>query len=305
MGKYRDSVTNVAPTLDRERGVFIVGGVHYPAELKESKDGKSDKWVSKPGTCPIRLDETELYQIRANDIITLDEAGVIRLAMILDCGEVAPNMQNMNTDVHRFFIKDEQKESVAASKNFDLQYDAMTLVRQMSLSDQRLFAYYGGQSAGDMSQEQIDGWIKIQASSNPKMIIDALRTKLWKVDAFLNKLVQYRILKSVSGAYKFGEDIIGIDKEAALVFLQNPANESLISQFNDKVRRIEGNSMESKEIAPVKQAPKVVAVEVEEAITEEEVELEDEGEELEDDSDEVPVTPTKRGRKPGVKNQVK
>lgn len=245
---FRDQRIRVGPYFDDSRKAFILGNKTIPAKFVEDKK-RGDRYVSIDHD--ILLDSTEDYLFQHEDTFDVsDRVQAVQLQALKDSGMLAPNRESINQGAgHRFYLMDEEEEAKKTSTKADKAFEVMGRLREMTPVQKRDLAFLLKQPASRMSEERIEAYLKDLSLQDPGMLLRHLENKYWRVLAFINKAVHHGVLTVSAGVIKLGDNVIGINEDAAVQFLTNKKNETLVLQIQEQVDRKTGTKSETLETA--------------------------------------------------------
>jgi len=219
--KYHTAPIFIVPKYDEQRKMLVLGQEKWtPEEKQELKDSG---YIMDADT-----------SIRVSHLMTLNLENIIDRAhyeVIIRDPEIAEDKKSINPGVHRYYIEDKEEEAVEVVTKTKRKKLAMDAIDTWSLDEQVSNARVLGCFVQNLSKVQIEAWLYELADKTPDKIVDIAKDKNLKVKIFINKLIDKNIWHIDSGRYMCGKDLIGINLEYAIAFLQDKANKTLVTQW--------------------------------------------------------------------------
>lgn len=223
----------IAPKFNKETLVFTVGKTTYKGRRADPSDVDSEIICEIPGTDVILSDRNTAVPISHDMILDMSnptDSFIYDLA--LASGLVAASKSEINpVEGHAFYIQDEEADAIKVSGKADLAYDAMELVREMDIIEKTDLARMLGQYVLNMTERQVDGFVKQMCIDDPKKIIATLADKDYKHRVFVKSLQDSNILRYNNGKYMYYQQLIGVDMDHVVSFVKDPQNADLITNW--------------------------------------------------------------------------
>lgn len=235
---FERAPTYVTPFFDPVKHEFHVGDKRYKAYERENAKGDEARWITKDEECPFRLSDNMLgIRLEHNMELNPDDSmDALILQVARDSGLVALNMQSVNTaGSHRLYIMDAKADAKAATLKADKAFEAMNIVRSMSLGDKRDLAFYMRQPVKTMDEVMVDGYVKNLALTDPDSVIKSTQAQDYKVRALLLRFIQYGLLTNEGGQIKNGSNVVGVDEDGAVQFMKIKSNRTFVEQLMQKL----------------------------------------------------------------------
>lgn len=252
--KFNELKVWVCPRFDAAASAFIVGDKSYRATAPKTP---TDEYNYICETAPIVLTDGFMHQVEANSKYDMDDPSqAIIIDMAIDCGILAKSRNAFNpASRHVFYIKDDEAEATDSIRNAELVSNALELVFGMTDRERVRFAYYMNQPVRTMTDKQVDAFVKGVAVKDPQSIITAMKNDRWKILSALRKAVHYGVLRIESGIYKMGDNVIGIDEDAAVAFFRDRSNGDLVDQIAARIRDVELSEHPGRVVQPAPALP--------------------------------------------------
>lgn len=183
----------------------------------------------------------------------------LMLDIFFASGWIARNFSSVNPAIHRYYLSDEQADARLTTKRADAVLIALQMVGKMTAKDKLDYCFLENANAKHFSSEQIDAFVKEKALSDPYSMIKQLNNGMWRMRAFLHMAEIWGVVKKSGEAFKFGDEIIGLDEEIAINFLASPRGESMGLAIRDALVQRGALSGGDKLPAPKKGAAKKTA----------------------------------------------
>lgn len=229
----------INPKYDPSTMTFVVGDTRYKGKRSNPADSDSEVIHEVDGVGVILSDQSLGIPI-SNDMIL--DTSIPRDKFVLDLavnsGFVAPSLSEFNSTAgHRFYVKDEEKEAEKTSHTADLAFEAMGLIRNMTLEERRDLARILGQYVLRMTDTKIDGYLKQLCIDKPKKIIEALADRDYNYRVFIKKLTDANILRFDQGKYMYDQQLIGVDMDHVVAFIKDAKNADLVTAWGRLINK--------------------------------------------------------------------
>lgn len=243
----------VVPRYDELRQAFIVGKEEYKA-VRETRANNEVVFSNNDNPGGVRLEDTmtgfPVYS--GNEYDDSDPQHAFLLEIIRESPFIAPSRAEFNPgSSHRLFLHSQEKEAIVTSRKADLVFEALQLIKDRTATDHRSLAYYMGQRVKEMSEQEIEGYVKHLAVNEPARVVEALNDEVYKVRVFLQMLLEKRILTRSGEQVLHGKVPIGADLDGAVLFIRDPKNSTLVGQWKDTLG-LKQPSKPAKPMKPVK-----------------------------------------------------
>ena len=126
-----------------------------------------------------------------------------------------------------YVMYNEEIEAEKANKEFDYELSAYSYIKDMSEEDRANFLKLFDFRTRNMSPTVIKKTLKQKADENPKFFVELYEDKNKVVKILIKDCVQYGVILIKTGAYYFGEDMLGADLNLSIVKIKNPKNADL------------------------------------------------------------------------------
>lgn len=219
--KYHEAPIFIVPKYDEQKKRLILGQEEW---------SEADKAELKQAEFVMDADTT----IRVSHLMTLDLNQIVDRAqyeIIIRDKEIALDKKSINPGAHRYYIEDKEEEAVEVVTKTKRKKLAMDAIETWSLDEQVSNARVLGCFVSNLSKTQVEAWLYELADKTPDRIIEIAKDKNLKVKIFINKLIDKSIWYIDSGRYMCGKDLIGINLEYAIAFLQDKQNKTLVTQW--------------------------------------------------------------------------
>ncbi len=127
-----------------------------------------------------------------------------------------------------YLMYNEEVEAVKANKQFDYELSAYSYIKEMSEEERSDFLKLFGMRTRDLSPTVIKKSLKEKADSDPKYFVELYEDKNKHLKILIEDCIQYRVIEVKTGAYYFGEDMLGADMSLAINKLKIPKNSDLV-----------------------------------------------------------------------------
>jgi DNA primase catalytic subunit len=149
---------------------------------------------------------------------------------------VASSKDKIKPGIHRFYIEDKEAEAKADITKVELEYEAMTKVKSLSMEEMVDFGRICGLRVKDLSKSVIEAELLRKAQKEPNLVLSLYKDPQRKHKVFLRKLIDKDIVKIENGMYKYGDEILGSNETAAIDFLKDSGNSKLITEFSKMIQ---------------------------------------------------------------------
>jgi len=126
-----------------------------------------------------------------------------------------------------FIIYNEEVEAAKANLEFDYELSAYSYIKEMSEEERANFLKLFDFRTRSMSPSVIKKTLKQKADDNPKFFVELYEDKNKVVKILVKDCVQYGVILIKTGAYYFGEDMLGADLNLTIAKIKNPKNADL------------------------------------------------------------------------------
>ena len=144
--------------------------------------------------------------------------------------KIANNKSAVNSS-HDFYIVDEEEEAKEVSNNLTYLKDAYVKLDDMGPTERREFLTLFGIPSKESSDDVVIKKLKEQVDNNPESFVRLYDDVQRKTKVLLNQLEEYGIIVKRGISYYHNENLIGTDYAAAIVFLEEPKNQSVKIQL--------------------------------------------------------------------------
>jgi hypothetical protein len=220
------------------RQYFYLGPMDEPTEIfaatrVDPKDINSEMTAPVPGTNIVLSDRNFHVEVKNGKTLDLSNPNdAFMLKVLMNSGWIAKNKRVLNpNEGHKFIMEDPELDAEETSVKVDKVYDAVSLLREMSVEEKRDLCRLMGQYTNKMNEKKIDGFLKGRAQSDPDEIINLLEHKDYKYRVFLKRLQDAGVIRVEDGKYFYGETIVGIDQDTAVFYLRDQRNKDVIDQW--------------------------------------------------------------------------
>lgn len=239
--KYHEAPVFIAPKEDPSTRQVIDYKSRLPESLREqatiSLDPKRDRDDNVIDELSVRAHHLQTFDLNnANDALLFE--------VIKDDPMVALAKDKVNPDKHRFYIEDKEKEATTTISKSKLKRKAFDVIGNLSMEEMINYARILGKYASTLSNTQIESALYEVAEAKPQKILDVDNDKDLKHKIFLKKLLENHIIQLVNDKYMNGKDLIGINEDYAILWLKDPNNSSLVTQWNKELKSRETGSYE-------------------------------------------------------------
>lgn len=237
--KFRKAPIYIAPQYDPTTVEFMVGDKKYKGKIDKNMEGNIAVYEHE-GDMPFRLTDQDMYRIQhltEFDLTNGQEAMILEIAKSNN-EYIAESKEKINPLTHRFYIENVEQESKANITRADLIADAISKVKSMGLEEMVDFSRLVKAYSANKSKLQIESTLNEMAINSPQIIIDAFVDVNRKQKIFLDKLVKENIINITDKTkYMFGSEIIGINEDYALQYLNDAKNVPIIEQWNSLLKK--------------------------------------------------------------------
>ena len=261
--EYQRVPVFAGPKLDAE-GYLNVEGRRFKTVERETRDSNKAKirvathelikkikdGVQVIEEVPISFELTEATStsFRHGDVYDLDDPmdelrlGMLRGSEFFQSDSAVPNPGGLA----RLKIDDPRKEAKRSSIQADSVLEALLALRTMTETDKADLAFFLKQPAHVMDGVQIDGYLKNLARQQPEVLLQALATDKLRYHVLLQRALSAKLLTRSGSQVMHGPNLIGVDEKAAVVYMQQPQQETFLQQLiaSLKEKGLAGNSEE-------------------------------------------------------------
>lgn len=167
-----------------------------------------------------------------------DETDRIDWEWIKECREISLDRYSALGDPNVLFYVDQPDREVDERiSKFDTVLEAGIIVKDASqVRKAEICRYLGFHTAGLPPKDILDYLADI-AQKKPEKIIKANEDPQFKQKIFLFSLIDANIVKKdKNGIYRYGDIVLGLNVDAALVWLNDKANRDLVGRFFTKLK---------------------------------------------------------------------
>jgi hypothetical protein len=173
---------------------------------------------------------------RISDGLTLDLSDPVDALdwdWIKENKEIVASEQEANDNPQAlFYVYHPDKEIDVALEKFDLNYEATKLVKESTPEERRDLCRYLGMNVDGFRDKDILEYLAGRVKSSPKTILKAAEDPNYKEKLFLQQLLDAALFKKDSnGIIKYGDIIVGLNKDAAIVWLNDSRNRELVGKL--------------------------------------------------------------------------
>lgn len=236
-----DNPIFVTPAFDESVQGFVVGTKTYKARPIHDKNGETVAYESIDAPLPLRTTKGRPFK-HGEQFDLNDPKDQLLIDMLIDQGFLARDGERPNPAQHRFFMQDRMADAKRAVDRGTLQSKALQVIGSMTIEDKMNLAFIEKQPVARMSDLEVDGFCYNLAQTNPAKVVDTYGDKTFKVRAFVQKLISYQILTSGSNGIKYGSDLIALDMDNAVAWMQSVENKEKIQLFRDELGKRSGSS---------------------------------------------------------------
>ena len=230
--KFKRAPYFVTPIFDEKTKTYKTGQ-EWDKDPEKAKKQKEGKFV---------IDPEEQYPLKHGMILNTDvetDSALLNLFKLHDT-ILAPSKKSVIPGVHFFFIENKEDEAVESVSKAELEYEAMTTIKGLSLSQlQDLARVIGVPQVSKLSKVQVEAALITKAKANPGEFMKSAKDPNSKVKAFLRKLVDKNILRLNAGKYMYQNEIIGLNEQAVIDYLKNKDNANMVSEFDRLLKQTE------------------------------------------------------------------
>jgi hypothetical protein len=242
--KYQTAPVFIAPIYTESTMSFDVNGKVY----KGKKVSEGDEAVVVADGTPIRMSDVDSYKFsHLQEFVSGSPVDDFFVELLRGSGMVAKNKQSVNPDYHRFYFENHEDEAIATISKAELTFDALSRVKGLSIEEMEDYCRLLGENVLRLTKKQIEAKLMNVAYNKPKDLLDLFDDKNRKQKMFLRKLIEKGIVRITNGKYTYGTDLIGANEDFAIQYLKDPNNNSMVSQWNQMIKRGSNSEVEATE----------------------------------------------------------
>lgn len=186
---------------------------------------KTDRDGNVTDEVVIRVDHLKIFDLtRANDALMFE--------VVKEDPMIAPSKEAVNPDRHRYYIEDREKEAKVTISKSRLKAKAFAVIESLSLEEMTNYARILGLYVRGLSGTQIESALYEHAEKDPQKVLDVGNDKDLKYKVFLRKLIDKGQVTMNNGKYMNGNEMMGVNEEYAILWLKDPANNRIVTQWN-------------------------------------------------------------------------
>lgn len=226
--KYHEAPVYIAPKEDAKtrKPIDYISRLpeHLRSQVTISLEPKRDRDDNVIDEMNVRVSHLQVFDLNsANDALLFE--------VVKDDDMIAPSKDKINPLLHRYYIEDKEKEAVATISKGKLRKKAYDVIDNLSTSEMENYARVLGKFVIGLSATQIESALYDIADTKPQLILDVNEDKDLKYKIFLRRCLDRHFIHMDNGKYMNGKDLIGINESYAIIWLKDPSNASIVSQW--------------------------------------------------------------------------
>lgn len=227
--KYHEAPVFIAPKEDSKTRKVIDYASRVPEELREqitiSLEPKKDRDDNVIDEMIVRASHLQVFDLNnGNDCLLFE--------VVKEDNMIAPSKDAVNPQFHRYYIEDKEKEATALISKSKLKSQAFAIIAQLSTEQMENYARVLGKYVKGLSGTQIESALYEITEKTPQLILDVDNDKDLKYKIFIRRCLDRQIIHMDNSKYMNGKDIIGINEAYAILWMKDPSNSPLITQWN-------------------------------------------------------------------------
>lgn len=142
---------------------------------------------------------------------------------------IAPSFEEAQSlPLAMFYVEDLEADMDKKSSKRDQIYQAMTLVRECSVTKRSEVMRLLGQDSRFFKPKQVTDYLEDVCMNNPDKILKVFGDKFYDLRLLLFNLIDKRIVVYKNGVYKYEDVNLGISEDQAIIFLSSTENKQLV-----------------------------------------------------------------------------
>jgi len=185
-------------------------------------------------------------QLRVSHLMTFDLSNPndkIHFEVIRDDKLIAESKDKINPSVHRYYIEDKEYEASVAISKTRLKAKAFKVIALLSLEDMINYSRILGKYAKGLSGTQVEALLYEYCENEPQKILDIAEDRDLKYKILLHKLLDNQFILVRNGKYMNGSEPIGINENYCVMWLKDPKNSVIITQWVSMMDGVENPSV--------------------------------------------------------------
>lgn len=168
-----------------------------------------------------------------------DPVDEIDWAWIKENKEIATSEEEANNNPQAlFYVYEPDREIDATLEKSDLEYEAMKLIKESTAAKRREFCMYLGMDVDGFRDKDVEEYLvtTVKAKNGPPRILAIRNDRNFKEKLFLFRLLKSRtVTKDKNGIYKYGDILIGLNQDAAIMWLNDTKNRDIVGKLYSKL----------------------------------------------------------------------
>lgn len=230
VGKYKFAPFYAVPHQNPKSGKYITGTENIP-KVSFNKDYAIDKDSIIPITHSMALNFNNQEHVHKYHFF-----------MVLD--EVANRLEDAVPGKHIFYIEDAESEAGISVSKDEKMIKAFELLSS-NMSEEKLYniAFFLSKDPRGVSENLLKQMVYAEAKSNPDNIVRAMDPN-GKHQIFTNKLFFHQIIVRKKNMYFYGDVLLGISLEEAVLFMLTPKNAKIVAILGQQLTLKEGKPLD-------------------------------------------------------------
>lgn len=178
--------------------------------------------------------EDSTREIKDGLVIKLnDDVDKVDWLWLKECKEICLSLDEAQMSHSAlFYVEDLDREIIERVKLDDIRFEAKRLIKDSSDFRKSEITKLLGRDSKYMRPIDIADYLNDLSFKNPKLLIDTYNDEDYKIKLFLMSLIDSRIVhKDSNGFYKYESVVLGVNEAAAIYWLKDANNQSMVRQF--------------------------------------------------------------------------
>ena len=221
VSQYKNCTTSLAPYFTRSGRIYT--GLTKEDEIRLGEILRIDLLPTSPfwSTFHVKLGVKDLV------LDISDPYEELKYLFLRGHKRVADGLADRKPTAN-YVIINEEEEAKEENKRNQLRRRALRELDKLSLGDMRKCLRILGNNSDEVSNEIVEQKLSNLVEQNPMSFIDKwVDNKTKETEFLVQDAVAKNVIRKNKNVYKYGTDIIGHNLEAAVDYLDNPANQDL------------------------------------------------------------------------------
>jgi hypothetical protein len=205
--------------------------------------------------------EDTTREIKDGLVINLeDDVDKVDWEWIKECKEVELNLEGaQQSHSALFYVEDLDREVIERVQLDDLRFEAKKLIKDSSDFRKSEVTQLLGRDSKYMRPIDIADFLNDLSSRKPQLVIDTYEDEDYKLKLFLMSLIDAKVIyKDNNGFYKYESVVLGVNKAAAIHWLKDANNQSMVRQFQKILNPIDFNKPSEPNIVKEEKVPDTI-----------------------------------------------